>query len=286
MRFLVAGASGLIGKEIVAALKQRGHWVRTLSRDPERAKALTARADEVVVADATAPGSLRATCQDVEVLISALGAAVSPSAPGSRSFAAVDAAANLALLEEAQRAGVRRFVYVGVYTSESYASTAYVAAHTQVEQAIRASGLEYGFVRPTGVFGAFVELLELAKKGPLPAIGGGAALTNPVHEADVAAAVVDAALGPGNVEVDIGGPDELSRRAIAELAFRALGKRPRILTMPSWVLGAVAALYRLFNRRVAEFLRFIIQASTHSCVAPKLGKRRLEAYFAERAAPP
>lgn len=283
VRVLVAGASGLIGKEIVLALKQRGHWVRTLSRDPERAKALAGQADEVVVADATEPGALRGPSQDVEVVISALGAAVSPSARGSRSFAEVDAAANLALLEEAKRAGVRRFVYVGVYTSERYASTAYVAAHTQVEMAIKGSGLEYGFVRPTGVFGAFVELLEMAKKGPLPAIGGGAALTNPVHEADVAAAVVDAAIGPGNVEVDIGGPDELSRRAIAELAFRALGRRPRILAMPAWLMGAVAAVYGLFNRRVGEFLRFIILASTHSCVAPKLGKHRLEAYFAERA---
>lgn len=282
MRFLVAGASGLIGKEIVLALKQRGHWVRTLSRDPERAKALAGQVDEVLVADATLPGALAESARDIEVVVSALGAAVSPTARGSRSFAEVDAAANLALLAEAKRAGVRRFVYVGVYTSESYAETAYVAAHTQVEAAIKASGLGYGFVRPTGVFGAFVELLDLAKKGPLPAIGGGAALTNPVHEADVAAAVVEAALAAGDVEVDIGGPEELSRRAIAELAFTAQGRRPRILSLPSWLMGVVAAVYGLLNRRVGEFLRFIILASTHSCVAPKLGQRRLADYFAGR----
>lgn len=282
MRFLVAGASGLIGKEIVLALKQRGHWVRTLSRDPERAKALAGQVDEVLVADATLPGALTESARDIEVVVSALGAAVSPTARGSRSFAEVDAAANLALLAEAKRAGVRRFVYVGVYTSESYAQTAYVAAHTQVEAAIKASGLSYGFVRPTGVFGAFVELLDQAKKGPLPAIGGGAALTNPVHEADVAAAVVEAALAAGDVEVDIGGPEELSRRAIAELAFTAQGRRPRILSLPSWLMGVVAAVYGLLNRRVGEFLRFIILASTHSCVAPKLGQRRLADYFAGR----
>ena len=35
-RILVAGATGYLGKHVVAALKARGHWVRALARRPEK----------------------------------------------------------------------------------------------------------------------------------------------------------------------------------------------------------------------------------------------------------
>jgi uncharacterized protein YbjT (DUF2867 family) len=99
----------------------------------------------------------------------------------------------IALLREAERAGVRRFVYVGVHTAAGYADTKDVRAHTDVETAVRQSRLEHAFIRPTGVFGSLAEIVEqLARRGPVPVIGKGDAQTNPIHEADVADAVLDA----------------------------------------------------------------------------------------------
>ena len=284
MRVLVAGASGLIGREVVKLLKAGGHTVRTLSRDPARAKLLEAEVDEVRVADATVEGALAGICAEIEIVVSALGAPVSSTASSKQPFASVDRVANLALLAEAQRAGVRRFVYVGVFTTPAYADTAYVRAHTDVETAIRGSGLEHGFVRPTGVFGALAsEFLTMAQKGPLPLIGNGSAVSNPVHERDVADAVLTAVTAPGSVEIDLGGPDTLTRRKIAELAFTALGKQPRTMAIPVWMMRTASWLYRLFNRRMGEFLRFVILASIHPCVAPSRGTRSLQAYFEDAA---
>lgn len=286
MKILVAGASGLIGREVVRLLKGGGHFVRTLSRDPERARRLEKEADEVRVADATEPGSLDGVCDEIDVVVSALGAPVSPSAKGRRTFADVDLHANVALLEEAKRAGARRFVYVGVYTDPSYAKTSYVASHTEVEKAVRGSGLEHGFVRPTGVFGALAEFVGIARKGPIPLIGDGSAKSNPVHETDVAEAVVRAVDAAGSTEADVGGPQLLTRREIAELAFRAVGKKPRVFAMPVWMMRLTAFLFGLINRRMGDFLRFIILASTHSCRAPAAGKRELGAYFEAHAEGP
>ena len=53
MKILVAGASGVVGRQVVELLKQRGHQVRTLSKDPERARSLRLVADDVRLADAT-----------------------------------------------------------------------------------------------------------------------------------------------------------------------------------------------------------------------------------------
>lgn len=283
MKVLVAGASGVVGRQVVELLKQRGHRVRTLSKDPERAARLRLVADEVRLADATDPSAVAGVCNDVEVVVSTLGAPVSPSGAGKRSFAEVDERANLNLLAEARNAGIRRFVYVGVYTEPVYAETAYVTAHARVEEALRSSGIEHGFVRTTGIFGALVELLPMARKGPVPVIGDGSAVTNPVHELDVAEAVLQAVEAPGATEIELGGPETLTRRQIAEAAFTALALRPRFVPLPVWLMQAIAWSYGLFNRRMGELLRFVILASTHRSVAPALGKRRLSDYFRTHA---
>jgi uncharacterized protein YbjT (DUF2867 family) len=283
MRLLVAGASGLIGREVSQLLKASGHYVRTVSKDPARAEKLRTLVDDVRCIDATVDAALAGVCDGIDVVVSALGAPVSPSASGSQGFHAVDGKVNRALLAEAKRAGVRRFVYVGVFTTGDYAETRYVQAHTDVEQAIREAGLEYGFVRPTGVFGALAEFVSLARKGRVPLFGDGLAETNPVHERDVAEAVVRAVSAPGSSTVEIGGPDTLTRQRIAELAFEALGARPRFLPLPVWLARVVAWLYGLASPRMGEFLAFAVQASTHRCVAPALGTRKLDAYYREVA---
>jgi uncharacterized protein YbjT (DUF2867 family) len=279
MKMLVAGASGLVGREVVRLLVEAGHEVRTVSREPKRAEALRKLTPDVRILDATVEGALRGVCDGVDVVVSALGAPVTPNALGRASYADVDLKANLALLDEAKRAGVRRFVYTGVYTTPDYAETAYVRAHSEVEARIRASGLSYGVVRPTGVFGALAALLPMANKGPIPLIGDGLARTNPVHERDVAEALVRAAEARGPLELELGGPEVLTRKRIAELAFAACGKPARFVRLPGWLMSAIAFAYGVFNRRMGELLRFVILASTRSCVAPTAGTRALGPYF-------
>lgn len=283
MKILVAGASGLVGREVVRLLVEAGHAVRTLSQDEGRAAALRALTDDVRIADATREGALRGVCDGVDVVVSALGAPVLPGR-ARRSYGEVDRVANERLVAEAARAGVRRFVYVGVFTTPAYAGSAYVRAHHDVERRISRSGLEHGFVRATGIFGALAELVPMARKGPVPLIGNGSAKTNPVHETDVAEAVIRAVLAPGSTEVELGGPEVLTRRGIAELAFRACGKPPRLIAMPVWLMRVVAWLYRFTNRRMAELLAFVIPASTTDCVAEAGGTRKLGAYFEDVAA--
>lgn len=284
VRMLVAGATGLVGREIAALARDGGHWVRSLSRDPARAQALRGRVDEVRIADATDPSALAYACDGIDVVVSALGAPVSPTASGRRSFDAVDRAGNLALLTEAVRAGVRAFVYVGVHGEDSYADTVYARAHTEVEAALRDSGMRFGIVRPTGVFGAFAEFVAMARRGRLPVIGSGTARTNPIHERDVAAAVLDAVVAEASIERDIGGPETLTRTRIAELAFEAVGRAPKPIHVPPAMMSATAWLWGLGNPRARDFLRFVVAASTHDCIAPPAGRHTLGPYLAALAA--
>ena len=59
MRVFVAGATGAIGRPLVALLLEAGHDVAAMTRSPERAAALRARGVDAVVADALDPDGTR-----------------------------------------------------------------------------------------------------------------------------------------------------------------------------------------------------------------------------------
>lgn len=278
MRVLLAGATGAVGFEVLGLLRDAGHEVRALSRDPHRSRRLEGRASEVRVADATVPGALTNLCDGVEVVVSCLGANVGMSLRERRGFDAVDAAANLALLAEATRAGVRRFVYLAAALDVRTAKTRYIAAHERVVAALAGSGLSYSVVRPTGIFSAFADFPSMARRGRLPRIGSGEARTNPIHQRDVANAIV-AVLEAGPSELTIGGPDVLTRRRIAELAFEAQGLPPRLLGVPAVLVRVLAVLLGLAHPRLGQMMAFVVDVSTHDCVAPVGGQRRLVDFF-------
>ncbi len=70
---LVAGGTGILGREVVALLHADGYRVKTLSRDPVRAQAVAGQADDVVLGDATDPATLVGALAGVDSVISCLG---------------------------------------------------------------------------------------------------------------------------------------------------------------------------------------------------------------------
>ena len=50
---LVAGATGILGREVARLLHEEGYRVKTFSRNPARAQALKGIADEITTGDAT-----------------------------------------------------------------------------------------------------------------------------------------------------------------------------------------------------------------------------------------
>ena len=178
---LVAGATGMLGREVVALLVADGYRVKTLSRDPVRAQELAGIADEVVLGDATDPATLVGAMDGVDSVVSCLGAPMAFVASDRRSFRKVDTVANLNLLHAAKQAEVRRFVYVSLLLCPSWADTAYARAHESVVQGLRHSGISYAVVRPTGMFPIFEPFVPMARRGLVCIPGNGQARTNPVH---------------------------------------------------------------------------------------------------------
>lgn len=280
---LVVGASGVLGTEVVRLLREERWPLRMVWREGRARPGSQLAGEEVVAADLTDASSLRGICDQVETVFSCAGASMSLGALRDRtSFAAVDWRGNLRLLDEAKRAGVRRFVYVSVFGGERMRHTRYADAHERFADALRASGLDYGIVRPTGFFSFFGDVLRMASKGRGLVLGSGEARTNPVHEHDVAAVCI-AAIRAGGGELPVGGPQTLTRRGIVELAFDVVGHRATLRRLPPSILKAAAVPLAFVNPRLHALMHFGIEVSQVDCVAPVVGRSTLRDYFARLA---
>ncbi len=282
---LVAGATGALGREVVREIKARGHRVRALGRGGSRLEALRGLADEVVAADLRRPETLGPALDGVSRVFSCAGASVIPMPQyGRETFTRVDAPMNRNLVDASVAAGVEKFVYVSVFGAHKVPHHDFIRGHEAVVEHLRASGLDYSVVRPTGFFSAMEEILLVASRGLLPEFAGGKPRTNPIHEADLAVFCADAFLQPRGYEADVGGPDPLTRREIAQLAWSALGQEARAVRVPVTVLRNGGRLVRLLNPRVGNLFIFIADILVDDFVAPCFGTRHIADYFRERAA--
>ena len=280
-KVLLAGATGRLGSHVRSELESRGYSVRALVRDPCN---LAGEDVEVFDGDARNAETLRGACGGVESVISVMGAslALRYTAPNA-TYRDVDLRANLNLLEEARRARVRKFVYVSLCGAERLRGLGYVDAHEEFVEALSASGIEYAVVRPTGFFYVFEEVFKMARRGRALLVGRGDARTNPIHEADVARACVDALEGDAR-EMPVGGPEVYTRREVALLAFEALGKRPKLTSLPPGLMRSLIKPLKFYDRRLYDLLDFGAAVSVTDVIATPYGTRRLEEHFRRLAA--
>ena len=200
----------------------------------------------------------------------------------------VDRDANLHLVRRAHRAKVSRFVFISVLAGqEARARVPQIEAREQVVDALRRGDTPWTIIRPSGFFNDMTEFLDMAQKGTAWLIGKGDSGFNPIHGADLAEFIVDrleqqSAVGE---EFPVGGPETLNQMELAELAFSALGKEPRIRTTPSWLVPLVARMILPFNVNLGSFLAMLGELSRKAdATAPSTGVHRLGDFFQEHLA--
>lgn len=283
-KVLVAGATGYLGKQVIAALHAAGYPVRALARDEGRLGDVREMCAEVVVAEATKAETLTDVVGDAGVLFSSLGKHDFKAKP---SVWDIDYRANMNLLDRAVAGGVQHVSFISVVGGPELRKLGIQAADAResVVDAIKSSGLTYNVLRPSGFFNDMQDFFNMAKGGTGWVLGDGTALMSPIHGADLAAFVVEKLgdIDARNMEFDVGGPDTLSYEEILNLAFAALGKRPKLRRVPGWIASALPKVVRPFNAQVADLTKAIVTMSTDGAAAPNYGTHRLEAFFAELA---
>ncbi|PWU11370.1 MAG: epimerase [Terriglobia bacterium] len=146
---LITGATGFVGRNLAADLLRRGHRVRALARNG--AEKRVAQGCEGVTGDPLNSATFRESVAPADTFVQLVGVS-HPSPAKAAEFRSIDLAAAKAGLESARYAGVRHFVYVSV-AHPAPVMKEYIAARSEAEEAIRASGLKATIVRPWYVLG-------------------------------------------------------------------------------------------------------------------------------------
>ena len=144
----ITGATGFLGRRLVEELLRRGHRVRALARPgsetrlPLGAEPVAGDALDSAYGEQVAPA---------DTFVQLVGVS-HPSPAKAAEFRSVDLRSARAGVEAATRAGVRHFIYVSV-AHPAPVMREYIAARSEAESVIRASGLNATVLRPWYILG-------------------------------------------------------------------------------------------------------------------------------------
>ncbi len=294
-RVFVAGATGVLGRELIPQLLEAGHTVLGLARTPEKLLQVVKMGAKAVRGDVLEPETMRRVVQesapDVVVNLATvipLKLRVNPADWVMNDRVRVEGTSNL--LKAAEGLPLRLFIQESVgYVSQSQAdawidentplsSHAFVQATIDMERRVRESELPTTVLR----FGALLsddswhaqQSVAAIRKGLLPIIGQGESYMSLIHTHDAGRAIVhlmdqaDHARG----RVWIASEEEPAQSAEIIPFVAELLKSPSPRRVPAMLaralVGAVTievlgASYRLSSRRLREDLGFRLVYPTY-----------------------
>jgi nucleoside-diphosphate-sugar epimerase len=270
MRYLVTGATGLVGSHVIDQLLERGQGVRALVRQSTAAEALAKRGVEAHLGDLADGADVGALMAGVDVVVHCAAVVQVAAGPPRDIWAAV---------------GLHRFVHlssVAVYgnppppVSEDAAKKPagpYGKSKWAAEEALwryhAQRGLPAVALRPCAIYGgqdrhAWPVLWRLARMRVVPLPRGGARLLDLVHVSDVVETVMAAATrpaAPGHA-YNVTDGETHSYRDVLLAASQITGRRPVIVSVPPpalavalWIGSRLPSLRRVSAGRGLQLAR-------------------------------
>lgn len=232
---VVTGAGGFLGRQVVAALAERGEATRVVLRRPEQATALGPHPVEIALADVRDGDSLNKAFEGATALIHLV--AIIRERRGA-DFQSINVEGARNIYAAASVAGVRRSVFVSAIGAAPDSPERYFKSRWDGEETARASGVPTTVVRFSSLFGDgdefFNVLAALVRVGPIvPLPGLGRSKFQPIHVQD-AAEVCVRSLDPAFTgrTIELGGPEILSYRQLVNAVAREMDKRRLKLPVP------------------------------------------------------
>jgi NADH dehydrogenase len=240
---LLTGATGVIGSELLPILLGQGEEVRVLARDPRKLGGHRVQV-QIALGDLADPYPIRNAMRGVETIIH-LAATIRDQPRGT--IEELNGLATARLLRSAERAGVKRFVFLSAMGATGFQRTRFFRSKAVAEEAVRGSSLDTTVFAPSIVYrpgDPWITLLQrLAILPAVPVSGSGRSRYQPIWARDVArcvAASLDGgskAKGSGrrsrsDERYELAGPEVLTYDGIVERVLEASGRNRPLVHVP------------------------------------------------------
>jgi len=244
-RVLVSGGEGFLGSHLIPRLLARGHLVRATYRDPRGRGRRMAPGIDWRRVDLSRDGAARGLAEECDVVVHLAGLF---AASGRLTLARVHGTGTRHLIREAERAGVRRFVYVSVLGARP-GDADYFGTKFDAETAVVASSIASVILRPSIIYGpgdrftsSIVHMLKTLPAFPMP--GGGDFRLQPLAVEDMVEALSQCVERDdlNDREFDVAGPEPLTFREIVSVISALTGLRRPIVRLPGRLALSTASL--------------------------------------------
>ena len=269
MRVLLTGATGFLGRYILAGLVAAGHDVVPAVRDPKAADRLlpAPRAIRVDFNRDTAAEAWLPRLEGIDAVINCAGIL---HGTANQSITAIHDTSPKALFAACEQAGVKRVVQISAISAEPGAGTAYASTKMAADQYLARSNLDWIVLRPSLVYaeGAYggTALFRALAALPffIPVVGSGEQAFQPIHIDDLVATILHVLATPSLSRrvIDPVGPELLTFAQMLSDLRRWLGFAPApILKVPPAMARIAVFFSALFfggpiNRTALRQLEF------------------------------
>jgi len=238
---LITGATGLVGRRLVARLAEREEvvcLVRPARRVRQFAPGVAVR---VVSGDVDDLPTLRVAMHGVNAIVHL--AAISRPYPNGRTIEKVNVDGTRNVIDAAQEVGVRHIVFTSPIGTDPHSAYLYLRTKGQAEELIKTSGLDYTILRASSTYGEDDEWTMLMAMGmhavPLifPIPGDGRSRLQPLHVDDLVECLSRCLADRSKIGqvISIGGPQYMTFDEVVTEVMKATGikRRKTYLAVPT-----------------------------------------------------
>ena len=286
---LLIGGNGFVGRVLAAQLQAAGYSVLLptshLAAGRELRMLPKVYLEDADVHDFDELQSLCARIHDNGAVINLVGVLHDkPATPYGKVFKAAHVDLPKNIITAMQMHGLKRYLHMSALGADSHGPSMYQRSKGDGEAAVKASSLDWTIFRPSVIFGAqdqFINLFsKLAKLFPVMPLANHQAKFQPVSVDDVASAFVMALKMPQTIHesYDLVGPMVYTMKEIVEFAARKAKTSCAIIPVPAFV-GYLQALAFEFLPVPTLMSRDNIASMQLPNVLPVSGKDALSEVF-------
>jgi dihydroflavonol-4-reductase len=310
VRDLVTGATGFTGGHLARGLLVRGHTVRVLVREREKARELQAEGLDAAIGDIRDQAAVASALQNIDVVYH-IAAIYRQAGVTTATYRAVNATAVGEMIEAASRSGVKRVVHcstVGVHGDIKHPPAnedapfspgdVYQDTKLEGEQIARETGKQTGvdvtIVRPSGIYGPgdrrLLKLFGGVARRRFPMLGSGEIYYHLTYIDDLVEGfrLCGELPAAANRTYILAGGEVTTLNELVKLVAEVAGVDPPRVHFPVWPVWTAAAICEavcvplgieppLYRRRVDFYTKSrafdISRARQELGYAPQVGLR-------------